>query len=88
MPPLAPSISNIMTEKYDSSEQIGAFKEFYEDLAMPKAEPHFDQDYSDEVSIKYEHIKILCNEARTVTEAFTAGCTESRLKIEYWKICR
>ena len=58
-------------ELYDSSEQIGAFKEFYEDLAMPKAEPHFDQDYSDEVSIKYEHIKILCNKARTVTEAFT-----------------
>ena len=38
-------------ELYDSSEQIGIFKELYEDLAMPKAEPHFDQDCSDEASI-------------------------------------
>ena len=37
---------------------------------MPKAEPHFDQDYADEISIKYQHIKILCNEARTETEVF------------------
>ena len=35
---------------------------------MPKAEPHFDQAYADEISIKYEHIKILCKEARTVTD--------------------
>ena len=35
---------------------------------MLEAEPHFDQAYSDEISIKYEHIKILCNETRTDTE--------------------
>ena len=55
-------------ELYDPSEQVVAFTEFYEDLAMPKAEPHFDQEYSDEKSAKYEHIKILCNETRTDTE--------------------
>ena len=44
-------------ELYEPSEQIGAFKDFYEDLAMPKAEPHFDQDSADEISIKYEHIE-------------------------------
>ena len=47
------------TELYDPSEQIVAFMEFYEDLAMSNAEPHFDQNYADEISIKYEHIKIL-----------------------------
>ena len=41
---------------------------------MPKAEPHFDQDYADEISIKYQHIKIICNEARTVTEVFNEIC--------------
>ena len=57
-------------ELYDPSEQVVVFKEFYEDLAMPMAEPHFDQDYADEVSTKYEHIKMLCRESRTGTEVF------------------
>ena len=57
-------------ELYEPSEQIVVFKEFYKDLAMPKAEPHFDQDYADEISIKYQHIKILCKEARNKTEVF------------------
>ena len=57
-------------ELYEPSEQIVAFKEFYEDRAMPKAEPHFDQDYADVISIKYQHMKILCKEARTETEVF------------------
>ena len=55
-------------ELYDPSEQVVAFTEFYEDFAMPKAEPHFHQEYSAETSAKYEHIKILCNETRTATE--------------------
>ena len=37
---------------------------------MPKPEPHFDQDYADEILTQYEHIKILCKEARTETEVF------------------
>ena len=32
---------------------------------MPKAESHFDQDYADGISIKYEHIKIVYKETRT-----------------------
>ena len=50
---------------YDPSEQVVAFKQFYVDLAMPKTEPHFDQEYSDEIAVEYEHIKILCQETRT-----------------------
>ena len=61
------------------SEQIVAFKEFYEDLAMPKAEPHFDQDYADEISIKYQHIKILCTEARTETEVLDETDTQKAI---------
>ena len=49
-------------ELYDPSEQVVSFKDFYEGLAMPKSELHFDQEYSDEISMKYEHIKILCND--------------------------
>ena len=44
-------------ELNDPSEQIVAFKEFFEDLAMPKSEPHFDQDYADQISIKYEYTR-------------------------------
>ena len=57
-------------ELYDFLEQIVAFKEFYADLAMPKAESHFDQDYADGISIKYEYIKIVYTETRTETEVF------------------
>ena len=49
-------------ELHDPSEQVSAFKAFYENLAMPKLESHFDHDYSEEIAIKYEHIKVLCNE--------------------------
>ena len=64
--PLALSISDTMIKKlYDPSEQVVAFKQFYVDLAMPKTEPHFDQEYSDEIAVEYEHIKILCQETRT-----------------------
>ena len=46
---------------------------------MPKAEPHFDQDYADEISIKYEHIKTLCKEARTETEVFNETDTQKAI---------
>lgn len=50
-------------ELHEPSKQVSAFKAFYEDLAMPKLESHFDSDYSEEIATKYEHIKMLCSEA-------------------------
>ena len=35
---------------------------------MPKLESHFEHDYSEEIAIKCEHIKVLCNETRSGAE--------------------
>ena len=55
-------------ELHVPSEQVSAFKAFYEDLAMPKLESYYDHDYSEEIAIKYEHIKVLCNETGSGAE--------------------
>ncbi|MCG8033679.1 MAG: endonuclease/exonuclease/phosphatase family protein [Candidatus Thiodiazotropha taylori] len=67
-------------ELYDPIEQVSAFKAFYEDLAMPKQESHFDQEYADEIAIKYEHIKLLCKESGSGTEVlFVASDIEKAI---------